>query len=134
MASEAQIARKKCIFVIEDDRAMRELTRLHLTAEGHEVHAFQDAVEGGHALLKRAPDLVITDINMPYMSGLELVTAMRGDPQTAAIPVIIMTSHTDDETWSKAFQLGVAAFITKPLVKDELLAAVAKALKLPTAG
>ena len=134
MASEAQIARKKCIFVIEDDRAMRELTRLHLAAEGHEVHAFADAVEGGHALLERSPDLVICDINMPYMSGLELITAMRGDPQTAAIPVIIMTAHTDDETWSKAFQLGIVDFITKPLIKDEMLAAVAKALKLPTAG
>src|SRR3990172_1528277 len=111
MSSAQKSGERKCIFVIEDDRAMRELTRLHLAAEGHEVHAFADAVEGGHALLERSPDLVICDINMPYMSGLELITAMRGDPQTAAIPVIIMTSHTDDETWSKAFQLGIVDFI-----------------------
>jgi len=128
VATEPKTGRKKCIFVLEDDRAMRELTRLHLSAEGHEVHVFEDAVEGGHALLKQAPDLVICDINMPYMSGLDLITAMRGDPETAGIPVIVMTSHTDDETWSKAFKLGIVAFITKPFVKDELMTAVTKAL------
>lgn len=128
MVSDPKTGRKKCIFVIEDDRAMRELTKLHLTAEGHDVHVFEDAVEGGHAMLKQAPDLVICDVNMPYMSGLELITAIRGDPQTAAVPVIVMTSHTDDETWSKAFKLGIAAFITKPFVKDELISAVTKAL------
>lgn len=133
MATVPKAGRRKCIFVLEDDRAMRELTRLHLVAEGHEVHAFEDAVEGGRALLEGAPDLLICDVNMPYMSGLELLTAMRGDPQTAAIPVIIMTSHTDDETWSKAFKLGIAAFITKPFVKDELMSAVSKALSLPKA-
>ena len=116
----------KKILIIEDDQIMRELLQLRLINAGYDVLLAADAVVAANAVMTRRPDLVLADIDMPYMNGLQLVQAMKADPATARIPVIFVTGNTEAE--SEAMQLGAAGFFAKPLRVDDLLAKVAALL------
>jgi CheY-like chemotaxis protein len=117
----------KRILVIEDDVVMREWLNLHLTQGGYDVRLAADAVVAAHAVMSQRPDLVLADINMPYMSGLQLVEAMKEDPATAQIPVIFVTGNANAE--AEATRIGGAGFLTKPVRAEHLLAVVAAHLR-----
>lgn len=112
------------ILVMDDDECMRELMRLHLVNAGYEVILAEDAVVAGHMLVKHQPNLILADIEMPFMDGLEFVQAVKSDPALSSIPVIFVTSRADAEHIGR--QLGAVAFLTKPVFADRLLTAVAK--------
>lgn len=120
--------RKPLIYVLDDNQVMCSLICLHLQQRGYEVRGYEDAVEGGKALLAQPPDLLVLDIIMPYLDGLGLLKAMRGDPKTAGIPVIILTSRTDTEAELDAKAAGAISYLTKPLQRQQLIDAVEKAL------
>jgi DNA-binding response OmpR family regulator len=115
------------ILVMDDDECMRELLRLHLSHAGYEVLVAEDAVVAGHLLLQERPDLVLADIEMPFMDGLEFVQAVKADDATKSVPVIFVTGRVDGE--SRARELGAAAFLTKPLLVTELLSTVARQIE-----
>jgi DNA-binding response OmpR family regulator len=117
------------ILIIDDDPSIRELLRVHLNAAGYEVDLAEDAVVGGHAVLSNPPDVVLSDVNMPYMNGFELLEAVRADAVTHAIPFVFLTSRGDDETFVKAKLLGASGFVTKPVRRDELLSVIESSLK-----
>ena len=117
------------VLVIEDDLAFRELLGMHLAAAGYQVFLAEDAVVGGRMLLSSRPDLVLLDVRMPYLGGLELLAAVRQDPNVAETPIICLTSMRDEAIYAKAMELDVAAFLTKPVRGEELLATVARVLK-----
>lgn len=112
------------ILVIDDESYMRELMGLHLEMAGYEVLLAEDAIVGGYLLLAQRPDLVLVDIEMPYMTGLEFVKAVKSDQGTASIPIIFCSSRDNFELEGK--QLGAVAFLTKPVRADHLLNTVAK--------
>jgi DNA-binding response OmpR family regulator len=116
------------ILIIEDDRSLRDLLRVHLSARGHLVRMAADAVEGIRILLDHIPELILSDVNMPYMDGLELLKAIRGDDMSRHIPVVLLTGRTDDDTWMEAMKLGVSCYVTKPVQLVELMQAVDGAL------
>jgi DNA-binding response OmpR family regulator len=117
------------ILIIDDDVFFRNLLDLQLSAAGYSVEVAEDAVEGGKVLLRTKFDLVICDINMPFMSGLELGSLLRASAQTASMPVIFATSHMDAETMLAAERLGAAAYLTKPLQSERLLETVERCLR-----
>ena len=110
------------ILVIDDEASMRELLCLHLANQGYEVQEAEDAIVAGHLILQRKPDLVIVDVQMPYMDGYEFVGALKNDPQTRDIPVVFLT--TDDNVATQAKRLGAAAYLHKPVMADRLLEVV----------
>jgi two-component system chemotaxis response regulator CheY len=112
------------ILVVDDDSSMRDLLRLHLSNAGYGVLVAEDAIDAGHLLLQRHPDLVLADIEMPYMDGLEFLQAMKADQATRSVPVILVTGSGDEG--AKAKKLGAAAFLTKPLLVPALLSAVSQ--------
>jgi CheY-like chemotaxis protein len=114
---------KPKIAVIDDDRFIRYLLDLHLRKAGYEVFAAEDAVAAGRLILEHAPDLVICDVDMPYMDGYEFVAALRADPVTRNIPVVFLTVNTNVDEHAK--RLG-AGYLVKPVVVDELLKTVAQ--------
>ena len=118
----------KTILVVEDDDTMRELLRLHLTMAGYAVRLAADGIEAGHAVLGVTPDLIITDVRMPHMSGFELVEALRQDPSMAAIPVIFLT--IEGESYDRGASLGALEYLTKPIRLEALLQKVAKHLPI----
>ena len=115
------------ILVVEDDEDSRELMRLQLKGAGYRVTTAEDAVEAGHCVLERLPDLIVADFNMPYMSGPDFIAALRADGTIPDLPVIFVTD-LENSARLEGHTFGFP-MLTKPLLADELLAAVAVQLK-----
>ncbi|HYA46812.1 MAG TPA: response regulator [Burkholderiales bacterium] len=116
------------ILVIEDDPSFRELLGLHLRSAGHRVRAAADPEEGLRSFLEQVPELVLLDLDLPYLSGFEVLSALRADDASKKVPVIVVTGRTDDETYDRCRKLGVDGFASKPLKREELMDAIDKAL------
>ena len=112
------------ILIIDDDVGFRDLLRLHLSAAGYQVQVAEDGVTGGRALLAQTPDLIVSDLNMPFLDGFELLSLLRSDAETASIPVILLSGRSDGDTMAKAVELGAADFLTKPVTRDQLLESI----------
>ena len=115
------------ILVVDDAKSIRDTMRLALANAGYDVILAEDAVVAGRIVLEQQPDLMVVDVNMPYMDGYELVGALKGDPETRDIPVVFLSASHDVE--ERASDLGAAAWLHKPVLADKLLAAVAIAAK-----
>lgn len=107
----------------DDDRFIRYLLDRHLRKAGYEVFAAEDAVAAGRVIVERMPDLILCDVDMPFMDGYEFLSALRADPATRHIPVIFLT--VNKSVGDRAKQLG-AAHLMKPVMADELLRTVAQ--------
>jgi CheY-like chemotaxis protein len=114
---------KAKILVVDDARSIRETMRLQLSNAGYEVMLAEDAVVAGHLVLKERPDMIIVDVNMPYMDGYEFVTALKSDPATSSIPVVFLSASHD--VADRALETGAVAYLHKPVLADKLLAVVA---------
>ena len=112
------------ILVVDDEESARELLYLHLSSAGYRVLLAEDAITAGHYLLEQRIDLLLADIEMPFMDGLDLVQAIRNDPAVSSMPVVFVTSHGQYE--DRAKELGAVAYLRKPVRGDQLLATVAK--------
>ena len=119
-----QTERKARILIIDDDVGFRDLLRIHLSARGYQVQVAEDGVTGGRALLAETPDLIISDVNMPFLDGFELLSLMHSDESTASIPVILLSGRSDGDTMAKAVDLGAADYLTKPVTRDQLMESV----------
>lgn len=103
---------------------MREyLTRL-LTGAGYEVATVTDGVEALEAVRAQPPDLVVSDVMMPRMDGLALVTALRAEARTAAVPVLLLSARAGEEASVEGLQAGADDYLVKPFAAAELLARV----------
>ncbi len=109
------------ILIIDDDPEFAAVLRMHLAAAGYATEVAEDAIEGGKALLERPPTLVLCDIGMPFMNGLELMSLMQSDANSASIPVIFISGRSDSDTMTKAVELGAADFLVKPVTREQLL-------------
>jgi two-component system phosphate regulon response regulator PhoB len=121
----------KTILVIEDDADVRELISWKLGNAGYAVLAEADGEAGLRAALGRSglasavpPDLVLVDWMMPGKTGIEVCQALREDPATAHIPVIILTAKGDEEEVERGFAVGADDYIVKPFSPRELLVRV----------
>jgi CheY-like chemotaxis protein len=112
------------ILIIDDDESLLELLRLHLSSAGYEVEVAEDAIRAGYRVLRRAPDLIICDVDMPHMSGFEFVLALKADKTLPYIPVIFLTS--DEEGDDRGKELGAVGYVLKPVRAERLLALVAQ--------
>jgi DNA-binding response OmpR family regulator len=112
------------ILVVDDERDLLGLLRLHLSAAGYEARTAEDAIQAGYMVLAEPPDLIITDVAMPHMDGFEFVAALKADTTVPDIPVIFLTSSDDD--YDRGQALGAAGYVTKPVRADRLLALVAR--------
>ncbi|MCL5966468.1 MAG: sigma-54 dependent transcriptional regulator [Deltaproteobacteria bacterium] len=115
------------ILFIDDDRAGREVALFNLRKAGHEVTAASDGREGLAAFSAGMFDLVITDVKMPGISGIDVLKAVRR--QASDVPVLVITAFGNVETAVEAMKEGAYDFIGKPFHRDQLLLAVGKALE-----
>ena len=100
---------------------MRDLLRIHLSRAGLTVQACADASTGIRSLLENPPDLLVLDLMLPDLGGLEVLQALKADPASKHIPVVVLTSKTDDETFAQAKLLGADAFLNKPVRREDLI-------------
>ncbi|MFV1956615.1 MAG: response regulator [bacterium] len=117
--------------VIEDSPTMRQLISFALKRIPHaEIIEASDGVDGLKKLSSRKVDMILTDINMPIMDGLKLVTLVRSNEDYKDIPIIIITTEGAREDRDRALALGADAYITKPVQSANLLSKVKKLLNL----
>jgi DNA-binding response OmpR family regulator len=112
---------RKKILCIEDDRETAALIAEELVDRGYEVHLAYDGREGFAAILKTMPDLVLSDISMPAMSGFELLERLTAlAPRFGNMPFVFLTALTDRDNELKGRQLGADDYVTKPIDFDVL--------------
>ncbi|HYS43756.1 MAG TPA: response regulator, partial [Geobacteraceae bacterium] len=116
------------ILIIDDDTSLRRVLEYNLQEEGYRVLAAADGAEGLSLFDGEQPDLVITDLKMPGVSGFQvLATVKERSPRT---PVMVITAFGAVETAVEAMKLGAYDYITKPFNRDELRLTVRKALEM----
>jgi DNA-binding response OmpR family regulator len=112
---------RKKILCVEDDRETAALIAEELVDRGYEVHLAYDGREGFAAILKTMPDLVLSDISMPAMSGFELLERLTAlAPRFGNMPFVFLTALTDRDNELKGRQLGADDYVTKPIDFDVL--------------
>jgi two-component system chemotaxis response regulator CheY len=116
------------IRAIEDDPSFRDLLKLHLESAGHAVRGAADPEEGLRAILENPPDLILLDLDLPYLSGFEVLQALRADDASRSIPVVIITGRPDGEAYERCRRIGFDGFASKPLKREDLLGVVGKVL------
>lgn len=116
------------ILIAEDERDIRELIKFTLTFAGHQI---TEAVNGEEAVEKAKevlPDLIMTDVRMPKMTGYEACKAIKAYEATAHIPVVILSAKGQDEEKDLGIESGADEYIVKPFAPDELTRRVAEIL------
>ncbi len=116
------------ILVVEDEEILAEILSMGLGADGHTVITASDGVAGFDAVRTENPDLIVTDMSLPKMTGWELIEKLRAEPSTAALPIIAMTGHTTAEDRSAAFAARVSAYQQKPIDMGLLKAKITELL------
>src|ERR1700728_3388 len=118
------------VLVADDQASNRELMQELLSGEGFEVITVPDGVAALRELSRAQVDLVISDVLMPHMSGLEVCEKIKASPETYLIPVILVTSLSDKQDRINGIKVGADDFLTRPVDRTELLARVRSLLKL----
>ncbi len=116
---------KKQILLAEDDAMLASLLNYRLVKGGYEVVVKSDGKEVKDWLNQSLPDIIVSDIMMPYFSGIELVDYIRNDLKST-IPIILISSASNEENVLSAFEMGANDFISKPVNPSELLVRVSR--------
>lgn len=119
----------KTILLAEDQFIMAEIVRTILEPKGYKVIQAKDGLEAFRKVSLLMPDLVLMDINMPKMDGLNTLKKLKSIDKTAHIPIIMLTGHTDKEHINKAIKFGSDDYIVKPVTADILLNKMSAVLK-----
>jgi CheY-like chemotaxis protein len=117
------------VWIVDDDEEMTRALGLMLRMLDCEVTAFHSARPAAQTLLTgKTPDLLILDINMPEVSGLDMLEFLRRRPEWKNLPIVMLSSETADSTVDTALKLGANAYVTKPVTLEELEKAMVAAL------
>ncbi len=118
---------KKRVLVVDDSAAVRQQVAAVLVAAGYEVVEAADGVLGAEAIA-RMPDLalVICDVNMPNMNGIDMVTTVKSDGRNSTLPIVMLTTEGQPALVEQAKKAGAKGWIVKPFKNEMLIAAVRK--------
>ena len=117
------------ILVIDDDLAINELIKVNLELHGYEVIQAYNGVEGFAKAKQEIPALIILDVMMPEVDGFTVAQRVRQNPETAEIPILMLTALSDLNDKVNGFNIGVDDYLTKPFEIEELLVRVRALLK-----
>ncbi|MEV4252340.1 SpoIIE family protein phosphatase [Spirillospora sp. NPDC049652] len=118
------------VLVADDNADMREYLARLLAGAGYEVRTVEDGRQALDAVRVDPPDLVVSDVMMPGLDGLALVSALRTDPRTAAVPVLLLSARAGEEASIEGLRAGADDYLVKPFVAAELLARVRANIEL----
>jgi phosphate regulon transcriptional regulator PhoB len=124
------------VLIVEDEPDIRELVVHHLKREGYQVSVAASGEEALRQVQASPPDLVLLDLMMPAMNGLEVCRRLRQDPVTASLPIVMLTAKGDEVDRVLGLELGADDYVVKPFSPKELLARVRAVLRrsLPAPG
>jgi two-component system chemotaxis response regulator CheY len=114
----------KTIMTVDDSKTMRDMVAFTLRQAGYEVREAADGQQALTALGGTAVDVVITDLNMPVMDGLELIRRLRAHPAHRATPILVLTTESDGAKKDDARKAGATGWLVKPFDPPKLLATI----------
>jgi DNA-binding NarL/FixJ family response regulator len=117
------------LVLVDDEPGLREAVQAYLEDSGYTVHTASNAREGWDTVQRVMPDLVITDIMMPQVSGYEFLKQLRDDPRFETLPVVFLTARGMTNDRIQGYDAGCDAYLPKPFDPDELVAIVTRLLK-----
>ena len=117
------------VLIVEDDTSLLRLLELRLSVDGYTTRTAVDGVDALRVLAGWLPDVIVTDVMMPRLSGLSLCRAVRRDPRTAVVPIILLTARCFDNDMQEVVDLGGVTFMTKPFDAESLNEALIAALR-----
>lgn len=112
------------ILVVDDDPVILKLLQLNFEMEGFEVTTAQDGAAGLERARETIPDVVLLDVMMPRMTGHEVTSALRSDPRTSTIPIVILSAKAQSGDLEEGMRHGADDYVTKPFDPFELIARV----------
>ncbi|WP_230967809.1 response regulator [Nostoc sp. WHI] len=121
----------KTILVVDDDANIRELLRQQLETEGYNVREAKDGVDAIHQIKTARPDLILLDVMMPQINGFDVAAVLKNDPQTADIPIIILSIIENKE---RGYHIGIDRYLTKPIDPEQLLNEIGSLLSQGTSS
>lgn len=119
----------KHIFVVDDEEDILKLIRFNLEREGFAVSTATDGSEAAELIPRRKPDLALLDLMLPGLDGLDLCRLLKKDPETASIPIIMVTAKGEESDIVTGLELGADDYITKPFSMKVLVARVRSVLR-----
>lgn len=117
------------VLLVEDQPDNRNIYKTILEFAGHTVFEATNGVEALASVRSRVSDVIVMDVTMPLMDGLEATRQLKGDPRTAAIPILVLTAHATSADREEAFAAGADAYLSKPCVPKDVLAEVERLLQ-----
>ncbi len=120
---------KRKILLVEDNEATQEVMQVELGVLGYEVAVASNGAEAIGMAISYAPDLILMDIHMPKMDGLEAASQIRSDPKSRSIPILAATAGTRPGDREKCLANGFSSYLAKPFTHHELAAAIKSLLK-----
>ena len=119
----------KRVLIIEDDKDIVELVRYNLEKDGYQVISSGDGATGLAQLRKSSPDILILDLMLPKISGLEICKEIRRDAALNRLPILMLTARGEEADRVVGLELGADDYVTKPFSPKELLARVRRAMR-----
>lgn len=107
------------VMVVEDDASLREIYSIRITAEGYDVVSAGDGEEALAVAVREKPDLILSDVMMPKISGFDMLDILRSTPETAKIKVVMMTALSADDQRARGERLGADRYLVKSQVGIE---------------
>ena len=117
------------VLIVEDEQDIRELVSYNMLKEGYQVAAVASGEEALEAVKGRRPDVVLLDLMLPGIDGLTVCATLKEDPETSAIPVIMLTAKGEESDIVTGLNMGADDYVTKPFSPKVLLARVAAVLR-----
>ena len=108
------------ILIVDDCQTTRKLLGHYLKTRGYSVVFAENGLDALEKLGTDVVNLVMTDLNMPYMDGMELIKTLRADPTWADMPILMVTTENDEEERQKAFSIGANGYVIKPVTGDAI--------------
>ncbi len=117
------------ILVVDDDKTTRKMISLILKSKGYEVVTAENGLEALQKLGLEKINLILTDMNMPYMDGIELTRQVRANPDFSDIPVVMITTEADEDEKKRAFEAGVDDYLVKPTNAEQITESMKRIIK-----
>lgn len=126
---ESVMPRGKNVLIVEDEVDAGRLLHYHLRQKGYECRIAMDGRTALNAVFSKKPDLILLDLMLPSLNGLEICRLLKGAPATRHIPIIMVTAMATSDDIVRGFKLGADDYVTKPYEMREILARIAALLR-----
>jgi len=113
--------KKNRILIVEDEESLLKLESILLSSKGYSVTGVMDGKSALDEISARKPDLVVLDIMLPELDGFEVCKRIKENPETAGIPVVMLTAKKNSQDYARGMQVGADAYVTKPFKSAQVI-------------